>query len=172
MRRTLSLLVAATALTLTAAACTPAPGGGTGSPDYASCPAAGSGQAQVAVVVDNAPAATRVVCVVVTDGATGVDALTARAARIGAVAPRLSGGFVCGIDGLPAAPECSPSTPDGFRFWNYWTGGATWSSAPVGAGSRVLHQGDVDGWVFGTWDFVSTFPQPPATASGFAALTH
>ncbi len=170
MRRTLSLLVAAAALTLTAAACTQPPTGGTAT-NYAHCPAATAAKVQVAVVVDNAPSSTRVVCVLVADGATGLDALNARAVRINKPAPRLDGGLVCGIDGLPAAPECAASTPDGFRFWNYWLGGSSWTSASVGAGSRVLHQGDVDGWVFGTWDFATTFPSPPATASSFASLT-
>jgi hypothetical protein len=168
VRRTFSLLAAAAVLTLTAAACT-APT--TPTTNWAHCPAATAGNVQVAVVVANAPAATRVVCVVVADGSNGIDALNARAVRINAAAPRIDAGFVCGIDGAPAAPECSASTPDGYRLWGYWLGGSSWTSATIGAGSRVLHQGDVDGWVFGTWDFVNTFPTPPAIASSFAALT-
>lgn len=172
MRPPTSLLIAVTAFgALVVSACT-APGGGPPPPDYTRCPTAAAGQAQVAVVVEPSPAATRVVCVVVADGATGLVALNARATRIGTAPPRVEGGFVCGIDGVPAAPECSPSTPEGFRYWNYWSGGTTWQSAVVGAGSRVLTQGDVDGWVFGTWDFVTTFPGAPTTASDFAGLTN
>jgi hypothetical protein len=139
--------------------------------NYRACPTAGAGQVQVAVVVDDAPAATRVVCVVVPAGSDSLDALAARATRIGAPAPRVEGGFVCGIDGTPAAPECAPSLPEGFRYWNFWTGGTTWQTASVGAGDRVVTQGSVDGWDFGTWDFVTTFPAPPATSSDFATLT-
>jgi hypothetical protein len=152
-------------------ACAPATGGGTPT-DYSVCPATGPGQIQVAVVVDNAPTSTRVVCVVLPGGSDGLDALAARAVRINATPPRIEGGFTCGIDGTPAAPECAPAVEDGFRYWNYWNGGASWTSASVGAGDTVLTQGSVDGWVFGTWDFVTTFPQPPATASDFATLTN
>jgi hypothetical protein len=135
------------------------------------CPTAAAGQIQVAVVVDNATASTRVVCVVVPAGSDGLDALAARAARINATAPRIEGGFVCGIDGNPAPPECAPAVEDGFRYWNYWNGGTTWTSASVGAGDTVLSQGSVDGWVLGTWDFVTTFPQPPVGPSDFDSLT-
>lgn len=169
-RRSLRALLAAAALAtgVLAGACTPA---APAAPGPATCPTAGAGQIQVKVVVEGTTVPNgRVVCVVVRDGATGLDALAARAQRLGTAAPRVEGGFICAIDGTPAAPECAPSLPDGFRYWAYWLGGTAWTSAPVGAGSRALHQGDVDGWVFGTWDFATTFPAPPSGPADFASI--
>lgn len=164
------LLVACAALMFAATACPVDPG----STNYAQCPTAGVGQIQVAVVVDGvANPAHKVVCVVVPDGADGFDALNARQARIGSAPLRFDGAFLCAIDATPAAPACGtdPGGPDGFSYWGYWTGGASWSEAFFGGADRVLHQGDVDGWKYGTWNFSTTFPTAPSTASSFAALT-
>ena len=171
----LGLVVAATSFLVSA--CTPAPSTPTTPVDYTACPTAGAGQVQVAVVVQGGQISSPpVVCVVVPAGSTGLDALNARAQRIGRVAPRLGfgGAFVCAVDGLPAAPACSESTPDGFAYWNYWNalGDGTWQSSDIGAGDRVVTQGSVDAWVFGTWDFTTTFPEPPTVSGSFATLTH
>jgi hypothetical protein len=170
-RRRITALAAA-GLALVAAACVPPPP--PPAPNLAACPTAGAGQVQVAVVVqggalDSPP----VVCVVVPAGSDGLDALAARAQRISEEVPRLGFGdaFVCGIDGFPAAPACGDEGPAGFSYWNYWTGGSTWDAAATGAGDRPVTQGSVDAWVFGTWDFVTTFPAPPTGPSTFAALT-
>lgn len=59
------------------------------------------------------------------------------------------GEFVCKIDreGCPA-DDCLCAYPP--NFWRYWllVDGA-WQFAPVGASSRTLRTGDVDGWVWG-----------------------
>ncbi len=166
-------LLGATAL-LAAATTACAPPTPPPAPNLAACPAAGAGQVQVAVVVQGGPVdSPPVVCVVVPDGSDGLDALAARAQRIGEPAPRLGFGdaFVCGIDGFPAAPACGEGGAEGFSYWNYWTGGSTWDPASVGAGDRTVTQGSVDAWVFGTWDFETTFPAPPALSADFATLT-
>jgi len=162
------ILIACVALMFAATACPANPP----AVDYTACPAAGSGQIQVAVVVENS--VNKVVCVVVPDGADGFAALNARAARIGAPALRFNGAFLCAIDGNPVGPACGtdPAGPNGFSYWSYNLGGTTWSEAQFGAASRVLHQGDVDGWVYGTWNFSTTFPGAPTTASDFATLTN
>lgn len=167
MRRPLSILALVATFAVGAVACTPAP-----TTDWSQCPTAGTGQIQVAVVVTDAAPANQVVCVVVADGANGVDALNARAARIGTAAPVIdnSSGFgpaVCGIDGI-ANPGGNCFAPS---YWGYWFGGGSWEGAPVGAGDRVLHQGAVDAWDFGSWDWVTTFPEAPTQPSSFAALT-
>ena len=173
--RTRAAAAAAVALLGVLAACAPMPP----SPpqvDLRTCPTAAAGQVQVAVVVlGGSPTSPSIVCVVVPEGSDGLDALAARAQRVGAGAPRLGFGdaFVCGIDGVPAEPSCGDSGPDGFSYWNYWTGGAGgWAGAEVGAADRIVTQGAVDAWVFGTWDFASTFPEPPAVASDFGTLTN
>ena len=163
------LLLVVALLSMGATAC-PAP---TAAVDWSVCPAAAAGQVQVAVVVQGGTAtpATEVVCVVVPAGSNGLDALAARAARIGAAAPRVESAFVCGIDGIPVAPACADSGPGGYTYWNYWTGGTAWATAAIGAGDRIVTQGSVDAWTYGTWDFVSTFPADPTKPATFAALT-
>jgi hypothetical protein len=173
--RRLAATAALAALLGLAAACAPMP-----PPpqpvDLSTCPAAATGQVQVAVVVlGGAPTSPSIVCVVVPEGSNGLDALAARAQRVGAGAPRLGFGdaFVCGIDGVPAAPACGDSGPDGFSYWSFWTGGAGgWQESLTGAADRTVTQGSVDAWVFGTWDFASTFPAPPGVAADFATLTN
>ena len=139
-------------------------------PDYSKCPAKGTGQVRVAVVVDARAlgATTGVVCVVVPSGSDGLDALRARATRIGTPAPRLNqSGLVCGIDGRPAAPACGENGPNGPEYWSYWLGGSSWRYAPVGPASRTVSDQSVDGW-----RFLKGGPQvPPNTSSSFADLT-
>lgn len=165
-------VLAAAVLLMIGSACTPP-----SSPaNFAKCPTAGAGQIQVAVVVEDAPKAnTEVVCVVLPTGADGIDALNARATRIGGVAPRIKsfsfGDQVCAIDGDPVAPACGDAVPGGFASWGYWAGGSNWSSSFIGAGDHVLAQGDVEGWAFSIADYDTTFPTAPTTASDFATLT-
>src|SRR4051794_39040314 len=125
-------LTAAVCLLLAAAgmnACTP--------PDYSKCPTKGSGQVRVAVVVDARALGgkTDVVCVVVPSASNGLDALRARATRIGTAAPRLNqGGLVCAIDARPAAPACGENGPNGPEYWSYWLGGGGPGLTPGGPG--------------------------------------
>jgi hypothetical protein len=158
-------LVAATGLLLAAAglgSCTP--------PDYSKCPAKGTGQVRVAVVVDARAlgGTTGVVCVVVPTGSDGLDALRARATRIGQPAPRLNqAGLVCAIDGRPAAPACVGNGSNGPEYWSYWLGGSSWTYASVGPSLRTVKDQTVDGW-----RFLKGSPQaPPNTSSKFADLT-
>ncbi|GEM_PF-1331275 len=58
------------------------------------------------------------------------------------------GAFICGIAdvGCPA-DRCLCAYPP--RYWQYWLlerGG--WQISPVGASSRVVRDGDVDGWIW------------------------
>ncbi|MFN8050048.1 MAG: hypothetical protein U0Q22_01260 [Acidimicrobiales bacterium] len=159
------LLVALAALAFAATACPVDPPAGT---NYAQCPTAGAGQVQVAVVTEGVPATSpQVVCVVVANGANGITALNARAARIGTEAPRIQhfsfGDLVCAIDGAPVAPDCGTTA----GYWHYSEGGASWTSSLAGASARVLHQGDVDGW-----NFLPDFGEAvPTHSSSFAVLT-
>jgi len=139
-------------------------------PDYAECPARGSGQVRVAVVVDARALdrTTSVVCVVVASGSNGLTALRARATRIGTDPPRLgSTGLVCAIDGRPVAPACGESGPDGYEYWSYWLGGSSWRFAPIGPATRTVNDQTVDGWRF----LAGGSAAPPNTPSSFAALT-
>ncbi len=82
------------------------------------------------------------------------------------------GAAVCAIDGEGcAAPkeDCfCKSYGDPSYYWHYYTRTANgaWRSASVGAGNRVLHDGDVDGW---SW--TADAPDLPAvTLDEIAAL--
>ena len=164
------LLLAAVALMFTATACPVDPPATT---NFAACPTAGPGQIQVAVVVEGiSNPAHQVVCVVVADGANGLAALDARSARLGTTARRMdpSNGLLCAIDATPAT-GCGESGPDGFSFWNYSFGGASWESANIGPASQVLHQGSVEGYEYGTWNFTTTFPGPLDHSPSFSVLT-
>src|SRR4051794_28815982 len=107
-----AVIVAALAMVVAASCTPPATGGGgsatttTAAPsnDPRHCPARGAGQARVAIVVDmtavaGGPSTPSVTCVVVSPAASGVDALAARAARLGTTPPRYnSSGLLCAID--------------------------------------------------------------------------
>jgi hypothetical protein len=160
------------------AACTPPPAGG-GDPgttttapsnDPRHCPARGAGEARVAIVVEFGPLAggTSVTCVVVGPGASGVTALTARAARLGTPAPRYNAsGLLCAIDGKPVAPACGSPSSGGFDYWSYWIGGTSWTYATVGPASRAMLDSTVEGW-----RFVSGGANvAPASSPSFATLT-
>lgn len=110
-----------------------------------------------------------VVCVGLPTGSTGMDALLARAAKLGVAAPRLGGGgLLCAIDGEPAAPACGESGPNGYQYWGYYIGGAeSWRFASVGPAGRALSDGSVDGWRFHDGP-----GGPPGTAASFAELTN
>ncbi|MDQ3148255.1 MAG: hypothetical protein M3R01_15235 [Actinomycetota bacterium] len=139
-------------------------------PDYSQCPARGSGQVRVAVVVDARAlgGTTSVVCVVVASGSTGATALRARATRLGTAAPRYnSGGLLCAIDGRPASPACGNQGPNGYEYWSYWLGGSSWRYASVGPAGRTVQDQAVDGWRF----LKGGGAVPPNTSSSFATLT-
>jgi hypothetical protein len=90
-----------------------------------------------------------VVCVVVAQGANGLSALNARAARLGVPAARLNGsGLMCAIGGLPAAPACGDIGPSGAQYWSYWlpNGSGGWTYGPTGPASRSMQEGTVEGW--------------------------
>lgn len=138
--------------------------------DFSKCPTAGAGQVRVAVVVDARAlsSTTSVVCVVVPSGSTGVTALRARSTRLGTAAPRFNAsGLLCAIDGKPAAPACGEQGPNGYAYWSYWLGGASWTFASVGPATRTVHDQSVDGWRF----LNGGSAVPPNTSSSFAALT-
>ncbi|RRR72830.1 MAG: hypothetical protein EI684_09670 [Candidatus Viridilinea halotolerans] len=70
------------------------------------------------------------------------------------------GFFVCGIAGVGCpASNCMCAYPD--ATWGYWlrqTSG--WRSSPVGASSRTVRPGDVDGWLWGQPSSSNAAPLP------------
>jgi hypothetical protein len=122
------------------------------------CGPAASGQVAVSMVVDRGGAPS-VRCVVVTQGATGLDALRAAGHTV-----RLDGGFVCAIDGVPAT-GCGNRPDAGFAYWRYWHAdpGGAWRYSQVGAGGyRLPARCAVEGWV---WSDSPSSDTPPGVAA-------
>lgn len=150
--------------------CMPQTPGGGGSTDPRVCPTPAAGQVRVAVVVDATglgAGAPTITCVVVAQGANGIVALNARAARLGSPAPTFNAsGLLCSIDGAPLAPACGVVGPNGYEYWSYWTGGASWTYAPIGPASRSMQDGTVEGWRFLPGGALTA----PSTSPTFASL--
>ena len=108
------------------------------------------------------------------DSISGVEAL-----QLAGLAPVIEGfsgqgGAVCALQGVgcPSDGSCLTCDPRGY-YWAYHrapagAGGYTYSRA--GAGSTQVHDGDVEGWKWGTGaappfhSFASVFPAPPLPA--------
>lgn len=78
----------------------------------------------------------------------------------------LGGGAVCRLDGVgPEGDDCFADYPE---YWGYWhgdgRGGWTWAS--TGAGSFMVGDGDMEGWVWGSGDSGASHRKPPALAIG------
>lgn len=73
------------------------------------------------------------------------------------------GAFVCGIAGVGCpADNCLCAYPP--SYWHYWLRQPNgWRSSPVGASTRTLSDGDVDGWVWPTGDADGSVPPPALT---------
>jgi len=106
------------------------------------------------------------------DRTTGADVLMRAGFPLNLQASSSLGAAVCAIDGEGcAAPkeDCfCKSYGDPSYYWHYYThvANGAWRSASVGAGNRVLHDGDVDGW---SWT-ASDSGLPTVTLDEIAAL--
>ena len=70
------------------------------------------------------------------------------------------GQAVCRLDGLGTASETCFEEDDPF-YWAYFRlEGGRWTYSPVGAGSTLVEDGDVEGWAWGTGG-ASSHPRPP-----------
>ncbi|GAA2013835.1 hypothetical protein JL107_13490 [Nakamurella flavida] len=98
-------------------------------------------------------------------GATGLQALAAAGiSTTGTVSD--GGGFVCRLDGRPAADEIVPlptdpgyteqcvETPPAAATWSYWSAqdGGSWGYNTAGAGNRRVQLGGFEGWSFAAGD--------------------
>lgn len=127
----------------------------------------------MAVVVDNSTlpggaAEASVTCVNLPKRSNGIDALRARADRLGVAYPRFNdSGLLCAIDGLPAAPACGDAGPNGFEYWGYYWGGSEWGFADKGPGTKAMTDKWVEGWAFQN----GSDGGEPRTSPDFATLT-
>lgn len=129
-------------------------------------------QHRAAVIVDTGASVHRVVITFTEDSITGIDALQRAQADPVIYTFNGQGGAVCRLFGVgrDAGPNCLGGQDGDSRYWAYFKAPAGTSSfkySTVGAGQAKVHDGDVEGWRFGTGaapDFVSLqalAPPPP-----------
>ena len=154
-----------------------ASGGGLASPSVASA----ASPHQAAVIVDTGATVHRVVITFSEDSISGIDALQRAGAGpvIYAMGP---GAAVCSLYGVgrDPGPNCLGGQDGDNRYWAYFhatAGTSKFTSSSIGAGAARVHDGDVEGWKFGTGvapaftSLASLAPpppppsQPPATAA-------
>jgi hypothetical protein len=110
---------------------------------------------RAAVIVDTGASVYRVVITFTEDSITGIDALQRANADPVVYTFNGQGGAVCRIFGVgrDAGPGCLGGQDGDSRYWAYFKAPAGTSSfkyATVGAGQSKVHDGDVEGWRFGT----------------------
>jgi hypothetical protein len=127
---------------------------------------------RAAVIVDTGATVHKVVITFTEDSITGIDALQRAGANpvIYAMGP---GAAVCRLWGVgrDAGPNCLGGQDGDSNYWAYYrapAGSGAFSYSRVGGGASQVHDGDVEGWKFGTGaapTYVSlaslTAPPPP-----------
>jgi hypothetical protein len=76
---------------------------------------------------------------------------------------RSDGAAVCMLAGTGTTDgDCFGDYPD---FWGYWRGNGSggWTWAASGAATTTVHDGQVEGWSWGTGDSGASHPRPPNT---------
>jgi hypothetical protein len=130
-----------------------------------------------AVIVDTGSTVKRAVVTFDEDSITGLDALQRAGTNPVVYQFGGQGGAVCRLLGVgrDAGPNCLGGADGDARYWAYFRAPAGTSSfkySSIGAGSARVHDGDVEGWKFGTGtapqyvSLASLLPpptQPPAT---------
>ena len=129
---------------------------------------------RAAVIVDTGGTVHKIVITFTEDSITGIEALQ-KAGANPAVYSMGPGGAVCRIFGVgrDPGPNCLGGQDGDSRYWAYSrapAGTSSFTYSRVGAGTARVHDGDVEGWKFGTGTapaFVSlaslTPPPPPPT---------
>lgn len=110
---------------------------------------------RAAVIVDTGTSVHRVVITFTEDSITGIDALQRANADPVVYTFNGQGGAVCRLFGVgrDAGPNCLGGQDGDSRYWAYFRAPAGTSSfkySTVGAGQAKVHDGDVEGWKFGT----------------------
>jgi hypothetical protein len=135
---------------------------------------------QAAVIVDTGTTVHRVVITFSEDSISGIDALQRAGANpvVYAMGP---GAAVCRVYGVGRDPgsNCLGGQDGDNRYWAYFrapAGASSFTFSSIGAGTARVHDGDVEGWKWGTGTAPAFVPlsalappappptQPPATA--------
>ena len=124
---------------------------------------------RAAVIVDTGTTVHRVVITFTEDSISGVDALQRAGANpvVYAMGP---GAAVCRIYGVgrDPGPDCLGGQDGDNRYWAYFrapAGTSTYTYSRAGAGSTQVHDGDVEGWKFGTGAAPPYAALPPVTTT-------
>ncbi|MGZ4690419.1 MAG: hypothetical protein ACXWAY_12395 [Acidimicrobiia bacterium] len=136
--------------------------------------AAAASPHQAAVIVDTGGDVHRVVITFDEDSISGIEALQRAGGNPVIYTFGAQGGAVCRIFGVgrDAGPDCLGGQDGDNRYWAYFrapAGASKFTYSSIGAGSTRVHDGDVEGWKFGTGSaptFVSlgSLLPPPTTA--------
>jgi len=137
-------------------------------PDIAR-PAGAAGSNRAMVVVDTGTSVHRVV-VTFSGSITGVQALELAGAQPVVYSFAGQGGAVCRLFGVgrDAGPNCLGGADGDNRYWAYFrapAGTSTYTYSRAGAGSTQVHDGDVEGWKFGTGTAPPYAALPPVTTT-------
>lgn len=144
--------------------------------------AAAASPHRAAVIVDTGSDVHRVVITFTEDSITGIEALQRSGANPVIYTFGGQGGAVCRLFGVgrDAGPGCLGGQDGDNRYWAYFRAPAGTSSfkySSGGAGSTRVHDGDVEGWKFGTGaapeyvSLASLSPPPPTTPTTSAQST-
>ena len=144
-------------------------------------PVEAAGLHRALVVVDTGTTTYRQVITFTEDSVTGLHALELAGATPVVYSYSGQGGAVCRLFGVgrDAGPGCLGGADGDNRYWAYFrapSGTSSFTYSRAGAGSVQVHDGDVEGWKFGTgqapgWSAVpapstttTVAPAPPPTA--------
>jgi hypothetical protein len=133
--------------------------------------ASGAGAAaphRAMVVVETGSATYRQVITFASDSITGLQALDLAGAQPVVYSFAGQGGAVCRLYGVgrDAGPSCLGGADGDNRYWAYFrapAGTGTFTYSRAGAGSTQVHDGDVEGWRFGTGAEPGYVALPPVT---------
>ena len=130
-------------------------------------PAAAAGAHRALVVVDTGSTTYRQVVTFDGDSITGLRALELAGANPVVYTFSGQGGAVCRLFGVgrDAGPNCLGGADGDSRYWGYFrapSGTSSFTYSRTGAGSVAVHDGDVEGWKFGTGQAPTWSAIPPA----------
>jgi hypothetical protein len=126
------------------------------------------------VIVETGDATYRQVITFSEDSISGLRALELAGAQPVVYSFAGQGGAVCRLFGVgrDASANCLGGADGDNRYWAYFrapAGTSTYTYSRAGAGSTQVHDGDVEGWKFGTGTAPPYAALPPATTTTTAA---
>jgi hypothetical protein len=143
-----------------------------------------AGVHRAAVIVEGDGQTHRIVVEFTEDSISGIELLRRAGADPVVYAYSGIGGAVCRLYGVgrDAGPDCLGGTNGDARYWAYFrapAGSTSFKYAVVGGGSTSVHDGDVEGWRYGTGaaptyasiDTILGIAPPPATPPPTAVTT-